>query len=63
MEKIDEIWEKAEQGIPKLGDTVIFRNVEDPGSGVTRSYEIFFMNYPLYTRAFPTVIRVVKRAS
>lgn len=62
MDKIDELWDKAEHGIPRVGDTVILRNHEDPGEGVERSYDIYFQGDPVYTtRSVPTVIRVLKR--
>lgn len=62
MDKADKMWEDAEIGIPKVGDTVILRNHEDPGAGITHSYEIYRQGDPVYiTRPYPTVFRVLQR--
>lgn len=62
MEIADELWENAEIGIPRSGDTVILRNHGDPGEGIGHSYEIYTQMDPVYiTRVFPTVFRILKR--
>ena len=62
MDKIDAIWDEAEQGVPKLGDAVMFRGLKVDGDESTRAYEVYFQQEPVPEFSYPDNVRIIKRA-